>query len=305
MSKLHSLDSDQIKLIEHLGLKVELKQLQEKVESGAESENSAITKLTEMLEAKILPVSGNELFFDHRGSYFGEEAKRRIMLGTYVSSAGYYDAYYNQAQKVRELARQDFVKAFDEVDLCLTATSPEFPFKIGQKSNDPLKMYLSDVFTCGINPVRIPGLNVPIGFFPIRKDEDSENPKLSAGSYAVIILSNNKKYLLEGFEMSLDSKKDIQQKAEFGFANNSENLLEILGTFEKNGQKYAVLYFEDLSEFGQDQNSLKKTDLAKEFIEQNIVYLPAGIQILGPEQSENKVYDLGEEIEEVVNQEYR
>ena len=108
-----------------------------------------------------------DLYFEHRGKYFGDEAQRRIMLGTYVSSAGYYDAYYNQAQKVRELARQDMEKVFQEVDVLLTPTTPEFPFKIGEKVDDPLKMYLSDVFTCGINPVRIPGLNVPLGLFDI------------------------------------------------------------------------------------------------------------------------------------------
>ena len=121
----------------------------------------------------------DELFFEHRGKYFGEEPKRRIMLGTYASSAGYYDAYYNQAQKVRELARQDFIKAFESCDLILTPTTPEFPFVIGDKSNDPLKMYLSDVFTCGINPVRIPGLNVPLGLFDVKNQ--SETVKLPTG----------------------------------------------------------------------------------------------------------------------------
>lgn len=107
------------------------------------------------------------LFFEHRGKYFGDEPKRRIMLGTYASSSGYYDAYYNHAQKVRELARRDFEKAFEVCDVILTPTTPEFPFKFGDKTEDPLKMYLSDVFTCGINPVRIPGLNVPLGLFNV------------------------------------------------------------------------------------------------------------------------------------------
>ena len=108
-----------------------------------------------------------KLYFEHRGQFFGKEAKRRIMLGTYASSSGYYDAYYNQAQKVRELARRDFDKAFEVCDLILTPTTPEFPFKLGEKTEDPLKMYLSDVFTCGINPVRIPGLAVPLGLFDV------------------------------------------------------------------------------------------------------------------------------------------
>ncbi len=116
----------------------------------------------------------DELYFDHRQEYFGDEAKRRIMLGTYVSSAGYYDAYYNQAQKVKELARQNFLEVFKEVDVLLTPTTPEFPFKIGEKTSDPLKMYLSDVFTCGINPVKIPGLSVPLGLFEIDENSESE-----------------------------------------------------------------------------------------------------------------------------------
>ena len=118
------------------------------------------------------------LFFDHRDN-FGDEAKRRIMLGTYASASGYYDAYYNQAQKVRELARRDFVKAFEKCDLILTPTTPEFPFKLGSKTTDPLKMYLSDVFTCGINPVRIPGLTVPLGLFDV--DEDGKKVKFPTG----------------------------------------------------------------------------------------------------------------------------
>ncbi len=118
------------------------------------------------------------LFFDHRNN-FGDEAKRRIMLGTYASSSGYYDAFYNQAQKVRELARRDFDKAFEKCDLILTPTTPEFPFKLGEKIEDPLKMYLSDVFTCGINPVRIPGLSVPLGLFEVDSEEGNSNsPKV-------------------------------------------------------------------------------------------------------------------------------
>ena len=119
----------------------------------------------------------SELFFEHRDKYFGEEAKRRIMLGTYASSAGYYDAYYKKALAVRELAKQDYDKAFQECDLIITPTTPEFPFKIGEKTTDPLKMYLSDVFTCGINPVQIPGLNVPLGLL----ENDESSIKLPTG----------------------------------------------------------------------------------------------------------------------------
>jgi aspartyl-tRNA(Asn)/glutamyl-tRNA(Gln) amidotransferase subunit A len=120
----------------------------------------------------------NQLFYSQREN-FGDEITRRIILGAYASSAGYYDAYYNQAQKVRYQAYQDFQEAFKKCDLMLTPTTPEFPFKIGDKSNDPLKMYLSDVFTCGINPVKIPGLNVPLGTFVV--DLDGQKTTLPTG----------------------------------------------------------------------------------------------------------------------------
>jgi aspartyl-tRNA(Asn)/glutamyl-tRNA(Gln) amidotransferase subunit A len=116
------------------------------------------------------------LYFNHREKYFGEEAKRRIMLGTYTSSAGYYDAYYNQAMKVRELARQDFARVFTEVDVLLTPVSTDFPFLIGEKSQDPLSMYLTDVFTCGINPILIPGLAVPFGLLEVKEGSEQKLP---------------------------------------------------------------------------------------------------------------------------------
>jgi aspartyl-tRNA(Asn)/glutamyl-tRNA(Gln) amidotransferase subunit A len=93
---------------------------------------------------------------------FGEEVKRRIMLGTYVLSAGYYDAYYRKAQKVRRLIKNDFDNAFNEVDIILTPTTPTTAFKIGEKSSDPLEMYLSDVYTTSANLAGIPGINIPI-----------------------------------------------------------------------------------------------------------------------------------------------
>lgn len=95
---------------------------------------------------------------------FGDEAKRRIMLGTYVLSAGYYDAYYNKAMKVRTLIRQDFDEAFKEADVLISPTSPSLPWKLGEKTNDPLKMYLSDIFTVTGNLAGIPGLSIPAGF---------------------------------------------------------------------------------------------------------------------------------------------
>lgn len=103
------------------------------------------------------------MYTNSRSEGFGGEVKRRIMLGTYVLSAGYYDAYYRKAQKVRRLLKQDFDKAFEKVDVILTPTSPFAAFKIGEKSNDPLEMYLSDIYTTSANLAGIPGINIPIG----------------------------------------------------------------------------------------------------------------------------------------------
>jgi aspartyl-tRNA(Asn)/glutamyl-tRNA(Gln) amidotransferase subunit A len=99
-----------------------------------------------------------------RGAGFGPEVKRRIMLGTYALSAGYYDAYYLKAQKVRTLVKQDFDKAFDLVDVIACPTSPSTAFKIGERVDNPLQMYLSDVFTLAVNLAGICGLSLPCGF---------------------------------------------------------------------------------------------------------------------------------------------
>jgi aspartyl-tRNA(Asn)/glutamyl-tRNA(Gln) amidotransferase subunit A len=99
-----------------------------------------------------------------RGSGFGPEVKRRIILGTYALSAGYYDAYYLRAQKVRTLIRQDFEKAFAKCDVIVTPTTPEVAFKAGEKSGDPLKMYLSDIFTISVNLAGVCGVSMPCGF---------------------------------------------------------------------------------------------------------------------------------------------
>jgi len=95
---------------------------------------------------------------------FGDEVKRRIMLGTYALSAGYYDAYYLKAQKVRTLIRQEFDQAFEKYDAVVTPTSPSVPFKIGEKLDDPLQMYLSDVFTIPVNIAGLPAITIPAGF---------------------------------------------------------------------------------------------------------------------------------------------
>ncbi len=106
--------------------------------------------------------------FDHyartRAEGFGAEVKRRIILGTYVLSSGYYDAYYLRAQKVRELIRQDFVRVFEKVEALVSSTSPSPAFKLGEKMTDPLQMYLADIFTNAANLAGICGISVPCGF---------------------------------------------------------------------------------------------------------------------------------------------
>jgi aspartyl-tRNA(Asn)/glutamyl-tRNA(Gln) amidotransferase subunit A len=114
-----------------------------------------------------------ELYRNTRGAGFGPEVKRRIILGTYVLSSGYYDAYYLRAQKVRTLIRQDFLNAFEKVDAIVTPTAPTAAFKIGEKSDDPLQMYLSDVFTISCNLAGICGVSLPCGF--------TKSPKLPIG----------------------------------------------------------------------------------------------------------------------------
>jgi aspartyl-tRNA(Asn)/glutamyl-tRNA(Gln) amidotransferase subunit A len=113
--------------------------------------------------------------FDHyartRAEGFGAEVKRRIILGTYVLSSGYYDAYYLRAQKVRELIRQDFVRVFEKVEALVSPTSPSPAFRLGEKTTDPLQMYLADIFTNAANLAGICGISVPCGF------AQSENEK--------------------------------------------------------------------------------------------------------------------------------
>jgi aspartyl-tRNA(Asn)/glutamyl-tRNA(Gln) amidotransferase subunit A len=104
-----------------------------------------------------------EMYFKTREEGFGAEVKRRIMLGTYVLSSGYYDAYYAKAQKVRTLLKNDFQTAFQKSDAIITPTSPTVAFKIGEKSDDPLAMYLNDVYTVSANLAGIPGISVPCG----------------------------------------------------------------------------------------------------------------------------------------------
>jgi aspartyl-tRNA(Asn)/glutamyl-tRNA(Gln) amidotransferase subunit A len=114
-----------------------------------------------------------ELYSNTRGAGFGPEVKRRIILGTYVLSSGYYDAYYLRAQKVRTLIRNDFLKAFETVDAIMTPTSPTPAFNIGEKVDDPLQMYLTDIFTISANLAGLCGISLPCGF--------TASPKLPIG----------------------------------------------------------------------------------------------------------------------------
>ena len=105
-----------------------------------------------------------DMYMKSRSQGFGPEVKRRIMLGTYALSAGYYDAYYKKGQQVRTLIKRDFDEAFKSVDIIATPTAPTAAFKIGEKSADPLQMYLSDIFTISVNLAGIPGISIPCGF---------------------------------------------------------------------------------------------------------------------------------------------
>ena len=106
----------------------------------------------------------NDLYTKSRTQGFGEEVKRRILIGTYVLSHGYYDAYYLQAQRIRRLIANDFVAAFKQCDVIMGPTSPSTAFKIGEKADDPVQMYLSDIYTLAVNLAGLPGMSIPCGF---------------------------------------------------------------------------------------------------------------------------------------------
>ncbi|PTR15546.1 MULTISPECIES: Asp-tRNA(Asn)/Glu-tRNA(Gln) amidotransferase subunit GatA [unclassified Nitrosospira] len=106
----------------------------------------------------------NDMYRKSRAHGFGAEVKRRILIGTYVLSHGYYDAYYIQAQKLRRLIAQDFAEAFKQCDIIMGPTSPTVAFNLGEKSNDPVQMYLSDAYTIAVNLAGLPGMSIPVGF---------------------------------------------------------------------------------------------------------------------------------------------
>ena len=109
------------------------------------------------------PVDLMDMYCRTRSEGFGDEVKRRILVGTYALSAGFYDAYYNQAQKIRRLIKNDFSAAFNDVDLILSPTTPSPAFKIGEKTNDPVQMYLEDIYTIAVNLAGLPAISVPCG----------------------------------------------------------------------------------------------------------------------------------------------
>ena len=110
------------------------------------------------------PVDLEDLYKRSRGEAFGAEVKRRIMIGTYALSAGYYDAYYLKAQRLRQLISDDFKQAFEKVDVIMGPTAPDVAFKIGEKTSDPVSMYLSDIYTIATNLAGLPGMSIPSGF---------------------------------------------------------------------------------------------------------------------------------------------
>ena len=121
---------------------------------------------------------GKDLLEDYlrsRGEGFGPEVRRRILLGTYVLSSGYYDAYYSRANAVKELIRKELEFVFKDVDIIATPTTPTPAFKIGEKSGDPLEMYLADIFTVPVNIAGVPAISIPSGFV------EEEGAKLPLG----------------------------------------------------------------------------------------------------------------------------
>jgi aspartyl-tRNA(Asn)/glutamyl-tRNA(Gln) amidotransferase subunit A len=133
-----------------------------------------------------------EVYLQSRAKGFGDEAKRRIMLGSYVLSAGYYDAYYKKAQKVRTLIKKEFDQIFEDVDLLLTPVSPSPAFRFGEKSKDPLAMYLSDIMTVPVNPAGLPAMSIPAGFI------EEEGKQLPVGVQLIGPMWGEQKILAAG-----------------------------------------------------------------------------------------------------------
>ena len=139
-------------------LNAEEKELKNRIKESNGDDKAALEEELERIDSPLA-----RLYKQSRNEGFGTEVKRRIMLGTYVLSAGYYDAYYGKAQRVRRLIRQDFTEAFKNVDVIASPTAPTPAFKIGENQEDPVRMYLNDIYTISANLAGICGLNVPVG----------------------------------------------------------------------------------------------------------------------------------------------
>jgi aspartyl-tRNA(Asn)/glutamyl-tRNA(Gln) amidotransferase subunit A len=125
------------------------------------------------------PIDLEDLYKRSRGEGFGAEVKRRIMVGTYALSAGYYDAYYLKAQQLRQLISDDFKQAFEKVDVIMGPTSPDVAFRLGEKASDPVSMYLSDIYTIATNLAGLPGMSIPAGF--ISREDNGEKIDMPVG----------------------------------------------------------------------------------------------------------------------------
>lgn len=176
----HRADIDEVKE----ELKKEKAAIEEQIEMATGEEKAKLSSALANVDSPLI-----RLYKKSRTEGFGSEVKRRIMLGTYVLSAGYYDAYYAKAQKIRRLIKQDFTDAFDKVDVIVSPTAPTTAFDIGSNTDDPLQMYLNDIYTISANLAGICGINVPAGThsngLPIgmqfMADTFNENAMLNAG----------------------------------------------------------------------------------------------------------------------------
>jgi len=166
-----------------------------------------------------LPKNLEEVYFESRGEGFGDEAKRRIMIGTHVLSAGYYDAYYKKAMQLRTLVKKDFDEAFKKVDVIVTPVSPTPAFKIGEKVDDPIKMYLSDIYTVPANPAGVPAISCPAGFVEREGKELPVGVQIIGpmlGEPTILNVSNQLEKIL-----NLDQKPSLSSKADEFSGDNS------------------------------------------------------------------------------------
>ncbi len=310
-----------------------------------------------------------EMYFDHRRNYFPDEATRRIILGGYTSSSENFKKYYEQSQKVKSMAIDEFQKAFQKVDLIFAPVVPEFPFKIGQKNTDPIQMYLCDVFTCIFNPIKVPAISVPLGLFDVVDEEVilvfDDSGLLSSKtitnsrhrSVAIINVEGTNDFvtfqktskiegdefydskafflaggMVEAGENSLDGvRREVLE--EIGIMNmrlvrnlgKVSKVIEYKGQVQENLEEYFLFTITkeqlanrtnceidnqkwkvvtasigDLKSNNWNQlNYILDNMLAQK--EPKTVKLPTGCQLVGPELSEDRIYTLALEIEQLKN----